>query len=509
MKFLNNINLSLNEIQNVKLHTLATAPTGYEGLIYYDSALKRTGVYMNGTQKYLLTYDLLAAASGIATLNASSKVVQDPASAATVSGGAAGVIPITPAGGRLDSSFLPTLNNIAAPINSVAMNSQKITGLADPTLAQDAATKAYVDAMAQGLDSKVSVRAATTANITLSGAIAVDGVTTVIGDRVLVKDQTVASANGIYIVGSGAQTRASDADTWAELVSAYTFVEEGTANADTGWTCIVNAGGTLGTTDVSWAQFSSAGTVTGANVGAGTGTIFRDKTGTSINFKSIAAASTKISIVNNTDSVSLDVNEAALVFANMTSSGTLAVAKGGTGTTTSTGTGSVVLSNSPALVTPSLGAATATTINKVTITAPATSATLTLAQGSTLALVGAYVTTLTATAATNVTLPTSGTLLSTANAVTVAQGGTGATTVAGAKTNLGFMTRYAIDIGNGSLTTIPVTHGLGSLDVTIAVYEKAGNAQVYPEVSLTDSNTISIEFSVAPTASQYRVVVIG
>jgi len=205
----------------------------------------------------------------------------------------------------------------------------------------------------------------------------------------------------------------------------------------------------------------------------------------------------------------LDVNEANLVFANMTSSGTLAVAKGGTGTTTSTGTGSVVLSNSPALVTPTLGVATATSINKVTITAPTSGATLTIADGATLSTAGSYTLMLTATGATNVTFPTSGTLLSTAAAVTVAQGGTGSTTAAGAKTNLGFMTRYSADIGNGSLTTIPVVHGLSTLDVQITVYEKAGNSVVYPDIMLTDANTASIVFSVAPTVNQYRVVVIG
>ena len=273
--------------------------------------------------------------------------------------------------------------------------------------------------------------------------------------------------------------------------------------------CTVDAGGTLETTNVTWAQFSSAGTVTAANVGAGTGTIFRDKVGTTINLKTIAAGSSKLSITNNADTVSLDVNEANLVFANMTSSGTLAVAKGGTGVTTSTGTGSVVLSNTPTLVTPNIGVATATSINKVTITAPTSSATLTIANGATLATVGAYTLTLTTTGATNVTFPTSGTLLSTAAAVTVAQGGTGATTTAGAKTNLGFMTRYAADIGNGSLTTIPVVHGLATLDVHITVYEKASNAVVYPDITLTNSNTASLVFSVAPTSNQYRVVVIG
>ncbi|GIW61145.1 MAG: hypothetical protein KatS3mg087_2211 [Patescibacteria group bacterium] len=110
-------------------------------------------------------------------------------------------------------------------------------------------------------DGKESVRVATTANITLSGTQTIDGVTLVAGDRVLVKNQTTASQNGIYVVASGAWSRSSDADAWDELVSAYVFVQEGTTNADTGWLCTANAGGTLGTTDVTWVQFSDTGQV--------------------------------------------------------------------------------------------------------------------------------------------------------------------------------------------------------------------------------------------------------
>jgi hypothetical protein len=132
-------------------------------------------------------------------------VVQNPASAASASGGAAGVIPVTLAGGKLDTSFIPTLNSIPAPTASVAFNSQNITGLADPVNPQDAATKNYVDDAIQGLDTKASVRVATSgSNITLSGTQTVDGVALSVGNRVLVKDQTTTSQNGIYVVSSGA-----------------------------------------------------------------------------------------------------------------------------------------------------------------------------------------------------------------------------------------------------------------------------------------------------------------
>jgi hypothetical protein len=155
-------------------------------------------------------------------------------------------------------------------------------GLGDPQGAQDAVTKAYVDLTVQGLEPKQSVRAASTANIaTLSGPMTLDGVALVAGDRVLVKDQTTASQNGIYVVAAGGWARSIDADVWGELVSAYVFVESGTVNADMGYLSTVDPGGTLGTTAVTFVQFTAAGQIlAGAgltksgntlDVGAGTG----------------------------------------------------------------------------------------------------------------------------------------------------------------------------------------------------------------------------------------------
>jgi len=171
---------------------------------------------------------------------------------------------------------------MAAPTATVSLNAQKISNLADPVGAQDAATKAYVDAARQGLDVKDSVRVATTANIALSATQTVDGVALVAGDRVLVKDQSTASANGIYVVAAGAWTRATDADTSPKVTAGmFTFVEEGTANADSGWVLTTNAPITLGTTSLAFTQFSGAGQLTAGagltktgntlDVGAGTG----------------------------------------------------------------------------------------------------------------------------------------------------------------------------------------------------------------------------------------------
>jgi hypothetical protein len=155
------------------------------------------------------------------------------------------------------------LDQMAAPTSAVAFNGQKITGLADPTNDQDAATKAYVDAARSGLDVKASVRVATTANITLSGTQTIDGVAVIAGNRVLVKNQDVASQNGIYVVAAGSWSRATDADSDAEVTAGmFTFVAEGTTNADSGWVLTTNDTITLGTTNLAFAQFSGAGQIT-------------------------------------------------------------------------------------------------------------------------------------------------------------------------------------------------------------------------------------------------------
>lgn len=126
------------------------------------------------------------------------------------------------------------------------------------------ATQSYVDAALAGLSWKQAVRAATTAALTLATDLengdTLDGVTLSTGDRVLVKDQSSGAENGIYIVAAtGAPARASDANSGAELVNASVYVSEGTANADTQWTCTTNATITVGSTALAWAQLSSGG----------------------------------------------------------------------------------------------------------------------------------------------------------------------------------------------------------------------------------------------------------
>ena len=158
------------------------------------------------------------------------------------------------------------LDQMAAPTGSVSMNSQTITNLADPVNASDAASKSFVEATAQGLDVKDSCVAATTANITISTALnngdTLDGVTLSTNDRVLVKNQSTASENGIYVVGSS-PARADDLAAGADAAGFFTFVEQGTVNADNGFVCTSNKGSAVvGTNNLTIAQFSGAGQIT-------------------------------------------------------------------------------------------------------------------------------------------------------------------------------------------------------------------------------------------------------
>jgi hypothetical protein len=161
------------------------------------------------------------------------------------------------------------LDQMAAPTGSVSLNSQTITNLADPVNTQDAATRGFVEATAQGLDVKDSCVAATTGNITIATALnngdTIDGVTLSTNDRVLVKDQSTATQNGIYVVGSS-PSRAVDLAAGSDAAGMFTFIEQGTVNADNGFVCTSNKGSAVtGTNNLTFAQFSGAGQITTAD----------------------------------------------------------------------------------------------------------------------------------------------------------------------------------------------------------------------------------------------------
>jgi len=310
----------------------------------------------------------------------------------------------------LTNKTLGAGNSLSADLNA---NSNKITGLATPTNATDAATKGYVDSTAIGLDVKLSVRVATTANINLTTDLengdVLDGVTLATGNRVLVKNQTDQTQNGIYVVASsGAASRSEDANSDAEVTAGlFTFVEEGTTNGNTGYVLTSDNPITLGSTNLVFSQFSGVGTFT---AGAGI---------------TLAGTEFSVDVTPTSGNASLTNTGGAVEVKTNTNDG-LEVTASGLGINNGTG--------------------------------------LTFASG---ALV-----------------------LDTAN---------------------GYGTRkLAFSVGDGTATSYSVTHSLATRDVSVHVYENASPyAQVEADVEHTDSNNLTVKFSVAPTSNQYRVVVVG
>ena len=286
-------------------------------------------------------------------------------------------------------------------LTGIDLTNQRAVNGADGVSPTDLVTKQQLDNAVAGLAWKAPVRAATTTNITLTGAQTVDGVSLVAGDRVLVKDQTTASANGIYVVAAGAWTRASDADLAGELLNLTVLASEGTVNADKAFTQTANAPITLNTTNLSFAQVGG-----GTAYSAGNG---------------LTLASTTFSVTPN--GTSIDVSSSGVKIAD---------AAGGNGLTVSSGILNV-------------GAGTGITVA--------------------------------------------------ADSVSV-------------DTNL-VVRKYAANVGNGSLTTIPVTHGFGTKDITYSVQVAATGEFVDTDAAATDVNTLTLTFASAPTAGQYRVVVHG
>jgi len=265
----------------------------------------------------------------------------------------------------LDANTISTTNSngdmILAPNGTGAVNVpsgyESRAGFGDDSLVN----KSYVDAVANGLDVKASVKVATTANLAATynngngtltassnGAIAVDGVTLSVNDRVLVKDQSTQTQNGFYKVtatGSGGAafvlTRTPDADAASELTGgAFTFVEEGTANADNGYVLTTNGTPTLGTTNITFEQFSGAGQI---SAGAGL-----TKTGNTID---VVGTADKISVTANALTIaSTYVGQSSITTLGTITTGVwngtaIAATSGGTGLS-SIAKGSVLVANS-------------------------------------------------------------------------------------------------------------------------------------------------------------------
>jgi hypothetical protein len=229
---------------------------------------------------------------------------------------------------------------------AIAMGTNKITGLGSPTADADAATKAYVDAATAGLNVHAAVQAATTANITLATAVengdTLDGVTLATGNRILVKNQTTKSENGVYVVkASGAPDRATDYDSTPEVDAGdFIFVEAGTANGKTGWVQI-NAITTIGSDNIEFTQFSGAGTYTAGSGLTLTGNVFSANIGTDIQ----AYNSTLAAVAGGTYTGDDSITTLGTITSGTWTGTTIAIANGGTGATTASSAAAALLPN--------------------------------------------------------------------------------------------------------------------------------------------------------------------
>mgnify|MGYP001189574863 FL=1 len=237
-------------------------------------------------------------------------------------------------GGRLIYDSSSSFFKFTASDGSTLSNVRVAT---TPANANDAASKSYVDATINGLDVKQSVRAASTAAVTIASDLnvgdTIDGVTLADGDRVLLKDQTDASENGVYTAGAS-PARATDFDANNEVTAgAFFFIEEGTSNADSGFVLSTNGAITVGTTDIAFTQFSGAGQLTG-----GTGLTKTGNTLDVIGGDGIVANANDVAVDIATDSALQIVGGKLDVVVDLSDAtndvtGTLAKTNGGTGQT--------------------------------------------------------------------------------------------------------------------------------------------------------------------------------
>lgn len=425
MLLLNNLDMNLNQIFNALAQKLGTDPgSPVEGQFWYNTTTHQLKYY-NGTITVIVyTSD---------TANtASTNVLRD------VSG------------------------NISVNKVTVATTT--------PTASNELASKGYVDSIAAGLQWKASVRVATTANITLTGTQTIDGVAVVAGDRILVKNQTVGSQNGIYVVSVGAWARSTDAATDPQLGDgAAVFIDEGTTLQSTGWVQTTNNPVVIGTTTLVFSQFNGGQIYTAGNGLGLTGNAFSV---TSVNTGRIAVSGAGVDLASGIVTPGTYSTVTVDTYGRVTAGSELSSISGIISrTAANTYTGRTIIGTT-SLITVTNGDGIA---GNPTIT------------------VGANVYT-----------------VGGATPVAITDGGTGATTAIQARINLGTAGKYSVDLGDGASVSYTITHNLNTKDVIVALRDNITPfAMVQTDWQATTVNTITVIFSVAPTTNKYRVIVSG
>ena len=401
-----------------------------------------------------------------------------------------------------------TSGSVTLSLPSAVTFPGSVTLNADPTQALHAATKQYVDAVVEGLHVHASTATATTADIAdlADPPAAIDGVTLTDGMRVLVKNQSSAAQNGIYVydLATTALVRASDYNTASEIDPGdFVFVAGGSTYADTGWVQTETVT-TLGTDPISWTQFSGAGTYVAGNGLTLTGNSFSINTGVTVDLSTSQTLTNKtltspkvsglyLSDNNITVEGTDDTHETTLVFTDPTADRTITF-KDASGTVAFT-----------ADITSAIDALTTSDIE----------------EGTRL-----YFTDERAQDAVGNNLSGSNSLSATYNdgAGTFAFDTTLATTsymskssglavdISALETKLvtdSFTRKVSASVGNGSNTSFSVTHNLNSRDVVVNVYDNTTYDTVEVDVVRTDANTVTVSFSNPPASNAYRVVVVG
>lgn len=523
-KFLSALDLSKNELQNVALQNLSSAPSSpVAGQIYFNTVDKTHYVY-SGTAwlKFVASGAISNADIASDAAIALSKLATDPLARANHTG--------TQASSTISDLATTVkgykLNEFAAPTSDVSLNSQKLTNVATPTSDNDAANKKYVDDAVAGLTWKESVHLLADANVALtgsSGTLVIDGHGALDADnngyRILLTNQTTASQDGVYDytdAGSGyTLTRSTDADTVAELVGATIFVMEGTGYGKTSWTQSNHYLDNFA--NQTWVQFSGA-----SDTSAGAGLV--------ANGNAFDVVGTTNRITVNADSIDISasyVGQTSITTLGTVSTGTwngttVDVAHGGTGATTLTG---YVKGSGTTGLTASSTIPGSDISGDITGNAANVNGTVTVGHGGTGATTlssGGY---LKGNGTSAITSQTGVPFSDVTGTVPVNQGGTGATTAASARTNLS-STSFALpqkySATNGSLTqssgvitwTIDAgTHGLGAVgSIIVQMKEVSTGAVVEADIIVSESTgdiTISWNSASNVTSGTYRITAIG